>query len=168
MEEDFIDACDVLQELCGLLSGYRYELHYHDNGEYEYLNETGVCITIFNPYSENKMYIDLEEEFTLSYGAYHEHYYPNSTDYKEMVQTIKGILDNELCSATMYSGEPLKWLGSTTITNADSRERSIKDVFSFILKIKEFKIRLNTDGGEIYYNFWNPSDDKVIKITKKA
>lgn len=70
MEEDFIDACDVLQELCGLLSGYRYELHYHDNGEYEYLNETGVCITIFNPYSENKMYIDLQEEFTLSYGAY--------------------------------------------------------------------------------------------------
>lgn len=114
------------------------------------------------------MYIDLEEEFTLSYGAYHEHYYPNSTDYKEMVQTIKGILDNELCSATMYSGEPLKWLGSTTITKAESRERPIKDVFSFILKIKEFKIRLNTDGGEIYYNFWNPSDDRVIKIAKKA
>ena len=100
------------------------------------------------------MYIDREEEFTLSYGAYHEHYYPNSTDYKEMVQTIKGILDNELCSATMYSGEPLKWLGSTTITKAESRERPLKDVFSFILKIKEFKIRLNTDGGEIYYNFW--------------
>lgn len=42
MEEGFIDTCDVLQELCGLLSGYRYELHYHDNSEYEYLNETGV------------------------------------------------------------------------------------------------------------------------------
>lgn len=32
MEEDFIDTCDVLQELCGLLSGYRYELHYHYQG----------------------------------------------------------------------------------------------------------------------------------------
>ena len=74
-----------------------------------------LCITILNPYSENKMYIDLEEEFTLSYGAYHEHFYPDRDGYNEMVKTINGILDNELCSATMYSGQPLKWLGSTAI-----------------------------------------------------
>ncbi|WP_238727465.1 hypothetical protein [Diplocloster modestus] len=115
MGEDFDNKLDKLQELCDLLSNYKYELHYRDNCEYEYLEEGSVCITILNPYSENKMYIDLEEEFTLSYGAYHEHFYPDRDGYNEMVKTINGILDNELCSATMYSGQPLKWLGSTAI-----------------------------------------------------
>lgn len=168
MEEDFIETHVALQEFCDLLNGYRYELHYHDEGEYEYLDETGVCITISNPYSENKMYIDLEEEFTLSYGTYHGHYYPDDNGYKEMAKTIKGILGNELCTATMYSDDPLKWLGSTTITKSESSERSIKDVFSFILKIKEFKTRLDTNGGEVHYNFWNPTDDRVIKLKKKV
>ncbi|MEW4411451.1 hypothetical protein [Clostridium sp. AN503] len=167
MGEDFIDTHDALQELCDLLSGYQYELHYHDDDEYEYLDEADVCITIPNPYSKNKIYIDLEEEFTLSYGIYHEHYYPNKNDYKEMAKTLIGILNNELCSATMYSGEPLQWLGSTTITKSESSERPIKDVFSFIFKIKEFKTRLNTNGGEVHYNFWNPTDDRIIKLEKK-
>lgn len=168
MEEEFDNTLDKLQELFDLLSNYKYELHYRDDCEYEYLEEGSVCITILNPYSENKMYIDLEEEFTLSYGVYHEHFYPDCDGYNEMVKTINGILDNELCSATMYSGQPLKWLGSTTITKAESLQLPIKDVFSFILKIKEFKIRLHTDGGEVHYDFWNPMDDRVVIIKKKA
>lgn len=36
------------------------------------------------------------------------------------------------------------------------------------LKIKEFKIRLHTDGGEVHYDFWNPVDDRVVIIKKKA
>jgi len=168
MGEEFDDTLDKLQELCDFLSGCKYELHKRDDGEYQYLDEESVCITIPNPYSDNKMYIDLEDEFTLSYGAYHAHYDPDSDGYNEMVETIKGFLDNELCCASMYSGEPLKWLGSTTLTKAESIQRPIKDVFSFILKIKEFKIRLNTDGGEVHYDFWNPADDRIVKIKKKA
>ena len=168
MGEEFDDTLDKLQELCGLLSNYKYEEHDHDDCEYKYLDEASVCITILNPYSENKMYIDLEEEFTLSYGAYHEHYNPDSDGYNEMVKTMQGILNNELCSAAMYSGEPLKWLGSTTISKTESIQLPIKDIFSFILKTKEFKNRLNMDGGEVHYDFWNPVDDRVVKIKRKA
>ncbi len=167
MGEEFDDTCDKLQELCDLLSGWNYELHYRDNGEYDYLDEASVCITILNPYSDNQMYIDLEEEFTLSYGAFHEHYSPDCNGYHEMVKTMQEILDNNLCIATMYYSEPLKWLGSTTLTKDESLQCPIKEVFSFILKIKEFKTRLNTDGGEVHYDFWNPADDRVIKIDKK-
>ena len=45
MQEEFDNTLDKLQELFDLLSNYKYELHYRDDCEYEYLEEGSVCIT---------------------------------------------------------------------------------------------------------------------------
>lgn len=167
MKHEFSHAAEKLQEICDLLNHCKYEIHYRDDGEYNYLTELDVCITIPSPYSDEKMYLDLDEEFTLSWGAYHEHYSPDVSGYKNMLEMMNGILNNELCSATMYYGETLKWLGSTFITRTESTELPVREIFSFIYKTREFKKKLDTNGGQVHYDFWNPAYNRIIKIDKK-
>lgn len=139
----------------------------HRNGSIRhYLGECYVCITILNPYSDSKMFIDLEDEFTLTYGAYHSHFFADTGEYEEMVKEIQGLLKNEICSAALYYGTDKKWLGSTSIPK-DDINKPFKEIFSFVMKKKEFKSKLRSYGGEVQYIFWNPSDNRTIQIPAK-
>lgn len=168
MIEMEIDPVEKLDELCALLSDQQIEVHKapDTDPEYHYLGEGCVCITVLNPYSNSKMFIDLDGEFTLTYGAYHSHFYADTGEYEEVVKAILGLLKNEICSASIYYGTDKKWLGSTSIQK-DDINKPFKEIFSFVLKEKEFKSKLKLYGGEVQYIFWNPSDNRTIQIPVK-
>lgn len=75
MTDEIENTSNKKEELCDLLSGYSYEIHQKDEGEYHYLEEDDICITVQNTDGSKVMYLDLEEEFTLSFGAFHEHFF---------------------------------------------------------------------------------------------
>lgn len=163
-----IEPVEKLVELCTLLADQQIEVHKAPDAdpEYHYLGEGYVCITILNPYSDSKMFIDLEDEFTLTYGAYHSHFFADTGEYEEMVKEMQGLLKNEICSASLYYGTDKKWLGSTSIQK-DDINKPFNEIFSFVMKKKEFKSKLRSYGGEVQYIFWNPSDNRTIQIPAK-
>ncbi len=46
----------------------KYEIHYHDEGEYSYLGDECVCVTAINPNADRPLFIDPDDEFTVSFG----------------------------------------------------------------------------------------------------
>lgn len=164
-----INPTEKLDELCALLADQQIEVHKAPDAdpEYAYLDEGCVCITVLNPYSDSKMFIDLDDEFTLTYGAYHSHFFADTGEFEEMIKEMQGFLKNETCSASLYYGTDKKWLGSTVISK-DDISKPFKEVFSFVLKAKEFKSKLKSNGGEIQYIFWNPADNRTIQIPAKC
>ena len=158
-----IDPVNKIDDLCKLLTGIEYEIHRHDEYEYSYLNEDSICITVINPYTGQKMYIDLEEEFTITFDAYHAHYSPDSYEYALLVQFIKQILNNEICVATLYCGKDRKWMGSTTCSIDEIQSMSIKQLFAHIYKTREFKDKLIANGGTAEFIFWNPQCNVICK-----
>ena len=158
---------DKLPELQFLLSETKFEFHREgdEDEEYQYLKKGDVCITVQNPYQSAPMFIDLNDEFTLTYGAYHDHYYPDLQGYEEMVSNMQGILKNEICLAALYYGSEKRWLGSTGIAKSQLM-RPVKEIFDFVWKQSEFRKNLKDYGGEAQFCFWNPVDDRIIKIPK--
>lgn len=164
MDEDYeeIVPVDKMDDLCGLLTGMEYEIHRHDEEEYSYLKGDDVCITVINPYDKRKMYIDLEEEFTITFDAYHAHYEPDAFGYKLLVEFIEQLINNEVCLASLYCGKDREWLGSTTYGRDEIQNPSIRQLFAHIYKIREFKDRLDAGGGTAEFIFWDPQYN-VIK-----
>lgn len=158
-----IRPIEQLEALRELLRDIPFEVHYPGDSdqEYTYLREGAACVTVLDPYQDKKLFIDLGEEFTLTYGTFHCHYDPE--DYEELVSDILGILQNDICSATLYCGEEREWLGSTCVTREDL-SRPVEEVFRFVLKSLEFRRKLRDFGGEARFCFWDPADDRVVEI----
>lgn len=85
-----------------------------------------IRFTAINSYTGQKMYIDLEEEFTVTFDAYHAHYGPDSYEYELLVQFIKQLLNNELCVVALYCQKDREWLGSTTCSREQIQGMPIK------------------------------------------
>lgn len=168
MNYEDMNPIDKIDDLCQLLTGIEYEIHRHDEGEYSYLTEDFVCITVINPYTGQKLYIDLEEEFTITFDAYHEHYAPVPCEYELLIQFIKQTLNNEICMATLYCGKDRKWLGSTTYSREEIQSMSVKQLFSYIYKVREFRKELNEKGGTAEFIFWNPQYCVIKVIEAKS
>lgn len=161
---------DRIEELCELLQGYTYEIHKKDDGEYHYLKDNNICITVLNS-DENKdrLYLDLDEEFTLTFGTFHNHYECSQYGYEELVVDLIGILQSKIGVASIYHhyGGKLNWLGSCMISVEDVERLTVKQIFQDIYHIKDFRNDLAQYGGEACYEFWNPSYDKTVKIDRK-
>ena len=166
MTNEIENTLDKREELCELLSGYSYEIHQKDNGEYHYLEEGDICITVQNMDGSKVMYLDLEEEFTLSFGAFHAHFGCFLMDYQQLTDEIKGILANKVASASIYCHyeEQLEWMGSCTIATDEVEHKSVEQIFSYVYRIREFRERLEKYGGEVRYEFWDSAHDKIMKI----
>ena len=169
MADEIENTLDKKEELCELLHGYSYEIHQKDDGEYHYLEDGDLCITVHNTEGSKVMYLDLQEEFTLSFGAYHEHFGCFLMDYQQLTDEIKGILANKVASASIYCHyeEQLEWMGSCTIAADEVEHKSVEQVFSYVYQIREFRDRLEKYGGEVHYIFWDSAYDRVINIEKR-
>jgi len=168
---DFIEnTLDKKEELCNLLMNYLYEIHQKDDGEYRYLNDGDICITVINTDDDNKkIYLDLQEEFTLSFGAFHSHYESFQYGYDDLVTDLKGILENRIGAASIYhhyEGK-LNWLGSLMISIEEAETKTVKQVFHHVFHTKDFWNDLEQYGGEVWYEFWDFRYDKRIMIDKK-
>lgn len=168
-ENSEVKPADLLEELQKILCQTVYEVHRVGDGseEYQYLTEGDVCITIHNPYQDKKLYIDLTEEFTLTYSGFHCHYEPELTEYQELLSDVQGILNNEICSAVLYYiDQGKRWLGSTCSSKAEL-SRPVKDIFYFVYQQAEFRKKLKEYGGKAEFCFWNPQEDFSIDIPKR-
>lgn len=166
--ENLIPA-DLLEELCRLFPEGSIEIHWAGEAdeEYHYLREGEICLTAKSPGGE-KLFLDLTDEFTLSFGAFHAHYAPDVSEYREMLADLRQILENKVCSGALYwfSGGEKKWLGSTLVSRQEL-SRPVKEVISFVLRQKEFRQKLREHGGEARFSFWDPADDLVAEIPRQ-
>lgn len=164
-----INPLDMLDDIQKRLQGYTFEIHRADDeeDEYDYLEEGSVCITVLNPYQDNNLFIDLSGEFTLTFDISHCHYFAELDDYDNMLSDVLGILKNECCSAALYYGQTKKWLGSGFIRK-EELSKPIKTLFSYVLRIPEFRKKLNSQGGEVQFQFWNPVDDRTVVVPKQS
>ncbi len=155
------EPIEKLEELCSLLANQQIEIHKapDNDTEYDYLDENSACITVLNPYSDSKMFIDINIEFTISYGTFHSHFYPNASEYEEMVKRIKALLNNEMCTASFYYGEDKKLLLSASLWKYDMNER-ITELINEHMP--------NLYGGKVECLFWNPADNRTIKIPENS
>ena len=96
---------DRLDDTCGLLDslGCKYTVHRNDEDEFSFLKDGEVSVKIPNPYTERTMFIDFQEEISLFFGdEWHDHYSPDEECFQELCETIKGIINNELCSVGCF------------------------------------------------------------------
>jgi len=168
---DFIEnTLDKKEELCALLKGCSYEIHQKDDGEYHYLKDGDICITVKNANEDKEdLYLDLDEEFTLTFGSFHDHYECSQDGYDQLITDLKGILESKIGVASIYyhyEGK-LNWLGSCMISVEEIESQTVKQVFWHVFRTKDFRNKLEQYGGEACYEFWDFRLDKTIKIDQK-
>ena len=164
------NTLDKKEELCALLRGHSYEIHQRDDGEYHYLGDGDICITVINAdEKKDNLYLDLDEEFTLTFGAFHNHYDCSQYGYNELVADLKGILESKIAAASIYHyyGGKLNWLGSCLISAEETECKTVRQIFQYVFNAKDFRNDLEQYGGEACYEFWDSRYDKTIKINRK-
>ena len=172
MDDEF-DPLDKLDEVCELLDGLsvKYEVHWHDDGEFSYLNDDEAAIKIPNPYTVRTMFIDFQDEISLFFGEeWHEHYFLCEHFYKEFLETLSGFLKNELCSAAVFIGDERRWGGSMMSTKAEVGEKSAEEVFAGPFpdpkEVEEYRNSWSEKGAEVHFLFWDPRYDKIVTVEK--
>lgn len=149
-------------EICDFLNKrqLKYEIHSSDSEEgYEYLEDGNICITVLNPFYEEKMYIDLEAygEFTLSFNGWHSHYFGDEEEYQKLLDDLESLFSNKKCVLNIFSDD--KWICSSLIDPTE--EKSYKKVIN---SLKEFRKEIEKLHGEVKYYYWNCKDNKVIEL----
>lgn len=169
---DEFESWDKIDEIRLILDelNIKYETHFYDDEEFDYLNDNEICVKIPNPYSDRTMFIDLQDEISLFFGPeWHEHYYLTEEYFEKFRDVFTGILKNEYCSAAVFIGEDLRWHGSMIADRKSVAEKSAEKIFAecFQDSAKTFRRSWEEKGAEIHFRFWNPIDDKMVVIERK-
>ncbi len=165
VDEDF-EPIEKLGEIRALLdeADVKYEVHYHDDGEYSYLEDGCVCVTVIDPSADRPLYIDLDDEFTISFGrAWHTHYDPDPEGFGALKDDLTRILKNEVGVAEFFTAGEQKWVLSSIASAEDIATGAV---------LKEPWIRkcLKNYGHyqiEVSFIFWDPGLDKTAVIEKR-
>ena len=166
-----INPIDKATELLITLKEYSPTIRRRSDKGYEWLEEeTDVCIEILNLDSDNPddgltIICEDDGEFTLCFGT-HVHYSPCEDEYNKLCQMALDILNNEVCSADLLSGEDKSWLGSC-FKRCDEIECSVRDVFAYLWQQEYLAEKIQSSGYEVHYCFWNQSLNKNIKVQKE-
>ncbi len=161
----YLNPVEKKAELLKRLERYSVQEHTSSHEGYGYLQEGTICIVVKNPHWDCHLFIELEEqgEFTLCFASTHCHYSPCQEDYEEMLTLVEDILENRLGCATLLYGQDNQWLASRWVEPQQIGD-SVKKTFDFTFKQKEFRQRLQKQGGQVRYEFWNPADNKATVI----
>lgn len=160
-----INPVDKTIELCELCRMWSAQIKTRSDEEYAWLEDGAICIVVQNPYIDRSIEILLENdgEFILFFAGGHCHYFADEEDFLNMQNDIKKILENQICMALICCGSNNTWLGETYVEKVKTHE-PYTDTFSFVLKHKEFRNMISSQGGKVEYLFWNPKDDVTFKI----
>ena len=108
-----------------LIKGQRYLVHHHDEEEYSYLGESGICIEILNDTGSSSLFIDRDDEYTVSFEYHHCHYsFGDGEQISRMMETIDGILHNTICAVSIGSrggNGQFVWSGSCFLPSETAR-----------------------------------------------
>lgn len=156
-----INPPEKLEEIKFILKDCDYKVYTAKDEGYNYLAEGCFCITAKSP-SGVKLYVDLEEEITLTYDAWHGHYSPQEGEYREMLEDLTGILNNRLCAFSIFIDG--KWRGSQLLQDSvKSKEEAMRYMNSFFHK--KFISQMKQNGAEVRCVYW---DDRLTNIIKFA
>ena len=149
-----------------LIKGQRYLVHHHDEEEYSYLGESGMCIEILNDTGSSSLFIDSDDEYTVSFEYHHCHYsFGDDEQISRMMETIDGILHNTICAVSIGSREDngqFVWSGSCFLPSETARAASgIKDLFPKS-QLRHFA---NSRFTEIQLQFWDSSINRTIPVS---
>ena len=158
--DDDINPLSKVSSLKVLLKDYTFDIHSNydegqDDVELEY-----ITFILKNPAGE-ELTIDLDEEFTLSFGGWHTHYMATEEDYECLKNDIMSFLNNKLASVTFTVNG--KWIGSSTTDNPIvNKEKAIEKTYDVFGYDNFFLKKINRSGVKLECNFWNPEMDTNI------
>lgn len=160
--EDSFEPVSKLKEVEKLLDGFEYSVHAMTDEGYDYLeDESHRCILLKNKAGE-ELFIDFEDEFTLSFRQWHTHYFAENYDYKRMIRDMEAILHNNAHTVIIYCKD--EWMGSILIHGKiKSKEAVIKEITD-LLREPEFLQKLNRNGAEVYFQFWNSDFNRELSL----
>lgn len=163
MGEKF-EPAEKLVEIRALLDelAVKYEVHFHDEGEYSYLGDGCVCVTAINPNVDRPLFIDLDDEFTVSFGrAWHTHYDPEGFD--SLKDELTRILKNEVGVAEFFTTGEQKWVLSSIASAEDIETGAVLKepwICKCLKNYRQYQI-------EVSFIFWDPCLDKTTVIEKR-
>lgn len=163
-----INPIDKVDDLIDRLIEYQPIIHSKADSGYDWLEEEDVCVKIMNPSSDNHLEILFQNngESTIFYADNHEHYFGYDVEYKLMCELITDILCNKKCSASLFCGKENKLLGSSYVDKNEINQ-SVREMFDFVLKYKEFADRLASNGGAVRFTFWDSELNYTIEINNE-
>lgn len=165
MNEEF-EPAEKLGEIRVLLNelAVKYEIHYHDDGEYSYLEDGCVCVTVINQNADRPLFIDLDDEFTVSFGrAWHTHYDPDPEGFDALIEELTGLLKNEVGIAEFFTVEEQKWVLSLDAAAEDIETGAVMKepwIRKILKNHKQHRV-------EVSFLFWDPGLDKTTVIEKR-
>ena len=161
-DDDDIDPIYKLYCMKAFLKDYAYEVHTNADDGYDYLDDVSYCLTLKNADGE-ELFIDLEGEFTLSYGGWHTHYFASNSEFECLKEDIISILANKLGAVTLLVDG--KWFGSsTTPSPITNKEQAIEKVRDVIDNTREFVRKVHRKGVEVSCKFWDRKLDSVVVL----
>lgn len=160
--DDDINPLSKVSSLKVLLKDYTFDIHsYYDEGQDD-VDIEYITFLLKNPAGE-ELTIDLDEEFTLSFGGWHTHYMATEEDYECLKNDIMSFLNNKLASVTFTVNG--KWIGgSTTDIPITSKEKAIEKTYEVFGYEKYFLNKIKRNGVKLECNFWNPELDTTIVL----
>ena len=160
---------DKATNLLSALKEYNPSIRRKSDKGYDWLEEeTDICIEVLTPDSDNPddgltIICEDDGEFTLSFGT-HAHYSPCADEYSQMCQMALDILNNQVCSADLLCGEDKSWLGSCFM-RCNEIDHPVREVFAYLWQKESFVEKIQTNGYEVHYCFWNKSLNKIIRAS---
>ena len=155
-----IDPPAKLDEVLAVLSDYSPVIRTRKDPGYDYLSEDGYCVVICDGSSE-RLYVDLDYEFTLGLGIWHDHYNPCRTDYERMMQTLNAIVSGTKAAVNIMVGGQWKggWLESASLLQEkDYIKKAERDMTAAALR------EGRQHGYQITCTFLDKSRDLTIDV----
>ena len=156
---------DKVSELMEMFKEYNPIIHKNSDEGYDWLDENLLCIEIPNPNAGDSITIECEDcgEFTVCYAYFHSHHFADDYGYSCMCEQLSDLLNNKICSASIFCGNEKKWMGSTTIEK-EKISLPLEDLFHFVFEHREFAEDLRKNGGQARFVFWDSSLNKTISF----
>ena len=160
---------DYKEEILEKLRDYHPVVHTKEEDGYDWLDSNHCSIEIQNQNGKS-LFIDLEDEFTITYGDWHCHYmYEDRDDYEEVMEVLDDILHNRQCTLIIYSNG--KWFGSGSSHHKENytKEDAVQFINSFFPKkeYKEFFQDFQKYGVTIKICYWDEDKNYEFFIEKE-
>lgn len=152
-------VCNLLESL-----GCQYTVHRNDEDEFSFLKDGEVSVKIPNPYTERTMFIDFRDEISLFFGEEWHCHYSYKEDFRELCETVRGIMNNELCSVGRFSEDGHQCggcLGAKSDDFIKLGEYYAQPVSRLIEEYKEAWSK-NDENIEVHFLYWHTKDDRTV------
>ncbi len=159
---DDLEPVQMLEELKGFLREYAPQVHTCREDGYSYLEEGDFCLTIKNS-SGRELYLDLNEEFTLSYAAWHGHYSPCKGEYEMLKRDLEQLLNSCSYAFSVFIHE--RWMGSAALGLPLSSKVEVKEqIHIFLRRDRAWLQQAKKEGVEARLVYWDETKNRTVSF----